>query len=84
MALDKFLPIFGMLGSLLSSNMSKKDKAPAPAPAAEREVAPKVEEQAESAAMKQKKAVAANRASQALADSPTNETTHGGVSIVGG
>lgn len=76
----EFMPIFGMLGSLLGGG-EKEDKAPAPAPAAEREKAPQVAEQPESAAQKQRKAVATNRASQAKSG---DTNTRGGVSIVGG
>ena len=77
----EIMPIFGMLGSLLGGG-GKEDKEPAPAPAAEREKAPQVDAQPESAAMAQKKKVAANRASQAQTGSTSD--TRGGVSIVGG
>lgn len=76
----EIMPIFGMLGSLLGGG-GKEDKQPAPAPAEERPKAPKVADQPQTAAQKQREAVVANRSAQAKSG---DTKTYGGVSIVGG
>ena len=84
----EMMPIFGALGSIMGAFGGGDEPAPTPAPVAqkqtvEREKAPTIAPEAKSAAMKQREAVAAKRATEAKAGTSTTNT-RGGVSIVGG
>ena len=81
------MPIFGALSSIMGAFGGGSDE-PAPAPVVQKEVkerekAPTIAPEAKSAAMKQREAVAAKRATESKAGTSTSNT-RGGVSIVGG